>query len=179
MRVWCSQAAQPSRGPLPAVSLRRSRCYAEFTAVPAQVRSAIGGGLAHKSRCAPPREEIESHEPKYLRAGANVAPALVAVPCRITHPHLGPVRAPQESSGVTRRPLVSDDSRQPLCVPDPGADLLLGRHLIDQVLPEIDCAHRHEELGGIALREFDDRVDSGLLEQVGILPADALDAIKV
>jgi hypothetical protein len=64
-------------------------------------------------------------------------------------------------------------------VPDPGTDLFLGVHLIDQVLLEIDCAHRHEELGGIALREFDDRVDPGLLEQVGILPANALDAIEV
>src|ERR1035437_1781160 len=75
--------------------------------------------------------------------------------------------------------LVLDDPRQRLGLLDPGRDHLRGRRATNEVAGRVRFGEGLGEVDGVALSQLRHGVDAGDLEQVGVLRADAVDAIQV
>src|ERR1035437_6833116 len=84
------------------------------------------------------------------------------------------------SSGWRPAPIsVLYDFGQRLGLFDPGADFRQRREAADQVSGRVGLGHGLSQIGRIPMSQLDGRVDTGDLEQVRVLGANALDAIQV
>src|SRR5450759_1546877 len=71
------------------------------------------------------------------------------------------------------------DLGQRLGLLDPGGDFCQRREAADQVSGRVGLGHGLSQIGRIAMSQLDGRVDTGDLEQVRVLGANALDAIQI